>query len=94
MKAPKCSGEVKPPEMSAECKGNCDAKLSAELECTPPMVQIAFEGSVDVQAAAKLRTALEANLPALIKVSVGMKASVEKAMASVCTQSGTGVQSR
>ncbi|HTM46539.1 MAG TPA: hypothetical protein VL137_16385 [Polyangiaceae bacterium] len=83
MKAPQCSGEVKPPKMSAECQGNCDAKLSAELECTPPMVQVTFEGKADVQAAAKLRTALEADLPKLLKVAVGMKASAEKALVSV-----------
>jgi hypothetical protein len=85
MKAPKCSGEVKPPEVKAECKGQCDAKLSASMECTPPSVQIVFEGggNVDVQAQAKLKAALEANLPALLTVSVGMKGHVEKAMASV-----------
>jgi hypothetical protein len=83
MKAPQCSGEVKPPEMSAECKGNCDAKLSAELECTPPMVQVTFTGAADMEAVNKLKAALEADLPALLKVSVGMKGALEKAAVSV-----------
>ncbi|HET9955504.1 MAG TPA: hypothetical protein VFQ61_13415 [Polyangiaceae bacterium] len=72
-KEPKCSGEVKPPEMSAECKANCDAEVKAKLECTPGHVAVKAEGSADAQAAAKLKAALEKNLPVLLKVSVGMK---------------------
>ncbi|MGC4088499.1 MAG: hypothetical protein QM756_11500 [Polyangiaceae bacterium] len=72
-KEPKCSGEVKPPQMSAECKANCDAEVKGKVECTPGHVMVKAEGSADVAAAAKLKGALEKNLPALIKVSVGMK---------------------
>lgn len=72
-KEPKCTGTVKPPEMSAECKANCDAEVNANLECTPGHVFVKAEGAADVQAAATLRAAIEKNLPALLKVSVGMK---------------------
>jgi hypothetical protein len=40
-----------------------------------------ISGAADAEAAAKLRTALEANLPALLKVTMGMKAKLKKAVA-------------
>lgn len=72
-KEPRCTGEVKPPEMSAECKANCNAEVNANLQCTPGHVFVKAEGTADAAAAAKLRSAFEKNLPALLKVSVGMK---------------------
>lgn len=81
MEAPKCSGEVKPPEMSAECKGSCDAQVSGKVECTPPMVAIDISGSADAAAAAKLKTVLAKDLPMLLKITMGMKGPLEKAAA-------------
>lgn len=72
-KEPRCTGEVKPPEMSAECQANCQAEVNANLECTPGHVFVKAEGAADASAAGTLRTAIEKNLPALLKVSVGMK---------------------
>ena len=83
MKAPKCSGEMKPPEMSAECSANCDAKVNAKVECTPAKVAVKFTGAADMEAAAKLKGALEANLPAILKVTLGMKGRLESAVGSV-----------
>jgi hypothetical protein len=82
-KEPKCSGEVKPPEMSAECKANCDAEINAKLECQPARVAVNLEGAADAQAAGKLKAALEANLPAILKVTIGMKGKLEGVMANV-----------
>ncbi|HWA75056.1 MAG TPA: hypothetical protein VG937_22105 [Polyangiaceae bacterium] len=82
-KEPKCSGEVKPPEMSAECKANCDAEVKGKLECTPGHVVAKAEGSADAAAAAKLKAAFEKNLPALLKVSVGMKDKVSSVAGNV-----------
>jgi hypothetical protein len=82
-KEPKCSGEVKPPEVSAECKANCDAKLNAELECTPARVQVKVAGAADAEAATKLKAAFEKNLPALLKVTVGMKDRIGAVQGSV-----------
>jgi len=82
-KEPKCSGEVKPPQMSAECKANCDAEVKSKLECTQGHVLVKAEGSADAAAAAKLKGALEKNLPALLKVSVGMKKHLGGVAASV-----------
>jgi hypothetical protein len=83
MKAPKCSGEVKPPEMSAECKASCDAEVNGKLECTPASVFVKIDGAADAQAAAKLKAVLAKDLPALLKVTLGMKGKLEGVAASV-----------
>ena len=82
-KAPKCSGEVQPPKMSADCKASCDAKVSGKLACTPAKVSLKIEGAADAQAAAKYKAALEANLPGVLKVAIGMKDRVEGVAGSV-----------
>jgi hypothetical protein len=73
MTAPKCTGEVTPPKMSAECKAKCDAKVSAHAECSPARVGVKIEGATDMQAAATYKAALEKNLPLLLKVAMGLK---------------------
>jgi hypothetical protein len=83
MKAPKCSGEVKPPEMSAECKAHCNASVNANLECKPAMVTVTISGAADATAAAKLKTAFEKDLPALLKVTLSMKGKLEGITAGV-----------
>jgi hypothetical protein len=85
MTAPRCTGEIQPPEMSAECKAECDARLSADLNCTRPSVGVKFTGVKDAEAAAKLSAALRAHLPAILKVSMGMKGSVIKASGNIKT---------
>jgi len=85
MKAPKCTGDVKPPEMSAECKAECDAKVSGKLECKKPRVTVKISGAADAAAAGKLKAALEANLPGVLKVAIGMKGKLVKAAGSVKT---------
>jgi hypothetical protein len=83
MKAPKCSGTVKPPEMSAECKANCDAKVNAKVECTPASVTLEASGAADAEAFGKLKGAIEKNLPGILKVTLGMKARLEGVVAQV-----------
>jgi len=83
MKAPKCSGEVKPPEMSAECKAHCNAEANGKLECKPASVNVKLEGSADAQAAAKLKVALQKDLPAILKVTLGMKGKLEGVVGNV-----------
>ena len=82
-KEPKCSGEVKPPEMSAECKAHCNAEVNANVECKPAVVTAKIEAAADAAAAVKLKAALEKNLPALLKVTIGMKGKLEGITASV-----------
>jgi hypothetical protein len=80
MQAPKCTGKVEPPQMSAECKAKCDASLQAKAECTPPHVAIRVSGATDAQAEAKFRAAIEKNLGAIIKVAAGTgKGAIELA---------------
>lgn len=83
MKEPKCSGTVKPPEMSAECKANCDAEVNGKAECTPASVFVKIDGAADADAALKLKAALTKNLPALLKISMGMKGKLEGVTGSV-----------
>jgi len=83
MEAPKCSGEVKPPEMSAECKANCDAEVNAKVECQPAAVTVKLEGSADAAGAAKFKAVLEKDLPALFTVTKGVVGRVEKAAGNV-----------
>ncbi|PIE05774.1 MAG: hypothetical protein CSA75_03000 [Sorangium cellulosum] len=83
MEAPKCSGELKPPEMSADCSAECDAKVSGKLECTPASVSLVARGAADADAAMKLKAALEANLPVVLKVAIGMKDKVVKVAGNV-----------
>lgn len=80
MKAPKCSGEVTPPKMSAECKAHCDAQVNAKLECKPAGVTLRIEGAADATAAATYKAAIEKNLPGVLKIAIGMaKQSTEVA---------------
>lgn len=83
MKEPTCTGEIKAPEMSAECKASCDAKLSGNLSCTPAKVVIRVDGAADADAAANYKMAIEKNLPAILKVAVGMKDRVGSVVTSV-----------
>jgi hypothetical protein len=72
MKAPKCTGEVKPPQMSADCKAHCDASVSAKMECTPAKVGLAVSGAADAALATKLEGTIEKNFPLLLKVAIGI----------------------
>lgn len=83
MKEPSCSGEVKAPEMSADCKASCDAKLSGQATCSPAKVKLAIDGAADAEAAARFKAAVEKNLPDILKIAVGMKDRVVGVTASV-----------
>ncbi|HEY3257116.1 MAG TPA: hypothetical protein VGJ91_24330 [Polyangiaceae bacterium] len=71
-KQPLCSGTAVPPKMSGDCKASCDANASANLSCTPAVIAVKISGTKDLELAAKYKAALEANLPRIIKVVVGM----------------------
>jgi hypothetical protein len=82
-KAPRCTGDVEPPKVSAHCKARCDAHVSGKLECTPAHVALRIEGAADAHAAASYKAALEKSLPAVLKVAIGMKDRVGKVAGSV-----------
>ncbi len=83
MKEPKCNGKLEPPKVSAECKASCDAKVSGKLDCTPAKVALIVDGAADAAASAKYKTAIEKNLPAVLKIAIGMKDRVEGLTKSV-----------
>jgi hypothetical protein len=72
LKEPKCTGEVIPPKISADCKAHCDASVSAKMECTPAQVGVVVAGAADAKAAEHLKVALEKNLPLVLKIAVGI----------------------
>ena len=71
IKAPKCSGDFKPPSVSAECQTNCTAKTAASVKCTPPSLDIKVEGeaSADIEA---LVAGLQVSLPKIVEIQIGM----------------------
>lgn len=77
LKEPTCSGQVVPPKMSAECKSTCDVHGSTHLVCTKPEVVVNITGSADADAAAQYKSAVEANLPQILKVALGMRSKLE-----------------
>src|SRR3984957_16619656 len=85
MEAPKCTGTVKPPSMSADCKANCDAKVQANASCTPPHILVHIVGAADAVAAAKFQAALEKDLPMVLNVSIGTAKNVAQIVAGVKT---------
>jgi hypothetical protein len=100
-KEPKCTGEITPPKVSADCKAHCDASVSAKMECTPAQVGITATGVADAKAFESLKVALEKNLPLVLKVSVGMgeraakmagnaKAVLEGTVSSMTEIAGSG----
>lgn len=100
-KEPKCTGEITPPKVSADCKAHCDANVSAKMECTPAQVGITATGAADAKAFEQLKAALEKNLPLVLKVSIGMgdraakmagnaKAVIEGTVSSMTEIAGTG----
>jgi hypothetical protein len=72
MKAPKCTGKVEPPQVSAECKAKCDASVNAKAECTPPHIALKISGGADAAAQAKFQAAIEKNLGGVLNVAIGM----------------------
>ena len=82
-KEPSCSGEVTPPKVSAECKAHCDAKVSAKAHCTPARVTLRVEAAADARAVAEYKAAIEKNLPAVLKIAIGMKDRATRLAGSV-----------
>lgn len=96
MKAPKCTGKVEPPQMSAECKAKCDASVRAKVECTPPHIVVKVNGSADAAASDKFVAVVTKDLPAVLKVAIGVgKQAVELAgnMKTVIEGAQAGIQS-
>ncbi|MEI8256922.1 MAG: hypothetical protein WCJ30_14715, partial [Deltaproteobacteria bacterium] len=65
---PRCTGRLVPPQVDADCRASCDARINAQATCTPGTASVVFSSglSPELQArATRLRTALVAGLPAI-----------------------------
>jgi len=83
--APKCTGTLVPPKMSADCSAKCNAKVQAKVECVPPQISLRISGSADAAAAATFQAAIEKNLPVVLNVAIGMGKQVVAVAGSVKT---------
>jgi len=44
---PVCTGQVRPPQVDAECQGSCDARMEAQAHCEPGQLQMNVSGATD-----------------------------------------------
>ena len=70
VKEPKCSGDFKPPTVDVECQQSCGNRAAASAKCDPPNVRITAGGKVNTEIT-KLISALNKNLPTIIRLSAG-----------------------
>jgi hypothetical protein len=66
--APRCTGEVQPPKVDAECKASCDAKLDAQAKCEPGEAKVDISGAASSnigERAAHVKAALESGWGAI-----------------------------
>ncbi|HEY6557314.1 MAG TPA: hypothetical protein VI072_08575 [Polyangiaceae bacterium] len=65
--APQCEAKLTPPEceVNADCSAACESKASLEASCEPIKVVVAFGGTAN----ASLKSTLEANMPAILRVA-------------------------
>lgn len=62
---PYCTGDVRPPSVSARCRASCDARVAARARCTPGSARLSIAGNVDATVEpriARVRAAIEAGL--------------------------------
>lgn len=52
-------------QVDAKCDASCDASVKAKAQCTPPAVTVDLDAAANAQAAGKLKSTLEANLPVI-----------------------------
>jgi hypothetical protein len=73
---PRCTGEVRPPSMSAECQASCDARLEARMECTPGETTVTVTGNVSENLTATLtrvRAAFEAGFGQIMAIKMKLE---------------------
>jgi hypothetical protein len=83
MKAPQCTGEMTPPKVSADCKARCDGEVDAKLECSPARITVSMKGKGDAKAFADYKKVIEKDLPAIVKVAVGLGERATKMAGSI-----------
>jgi hypothetical protein len=71
---PRCTGEVKPPKASADCKASCDARLNAKAECEPGKAKVVVDGNVS----SNLKSKVDRVKAAIRSGYAGIEATGEK----------------
>lgn len=52
---PRCTGRVVPPQVNADCRAACDARLNAQASCQPGRAVLAIDGAVATDLEARVR---------------------------------------
>lgn len=58
---PYCTGSITPPNVSADCRAACDARMDAEVNCQPGQVEVTIDGELEAdmaERAARVRAAI------------------------------------
>jgi hypothetical protein len=100
--APKCEAELTPPMCSgdASCNASCSGRASVQATCTKPTVKVVYAATSDDLV--KLKTVLEANLPAIwlaaktqgdlaLKAAVKVKDTGTAAISGAASASGKAI---
>ncbi len=51
---PYCTGHYEPPQVSAECRAACEARVDASMTCEPGQAELAVSGGPDADALARI----------------------------------------
>ncbi|MBI4702115.1 MAG: hypothetical protein HY744_13355 [Deltaproteobacteria bacterium] len=82
LKAPKCSGKLKPSKVEPGCLIGCTGRGAASVACDPPGVLVTAGGKLD-ESVTKLASALETALPKIAEIQLGRARSAQAAAADV-----------
>ena len=91
--APRCTGEVRPPSVSAECKASCDAKMEASMECEPGSAEVVVRGEVSSnmeEKVARVKAALKAGWAQLQAIKAKLQRL--KASGNAVLEAGRGLR--
>ncbi len=73
MKAPSCSGDVKPPKLDVSCQTNCSVKMASAVKCHPPAVSVKVKGDAKLDGDLKvLVDGIKVALPKILNIQIGL----------------------
>jgi hypothetical protein len=74
---PRCTGRVRPPQVNADCRAACDARLDAQATCTPGSAALRVTGDVSTDLAARVQRVQAALAGGYVNV-IGLRAKLER----------------
>jgi len=78
---PTCTGHVRPPQLNADCRAACDARLDARAQCTPGAMRMTLGGDVTGDAAARAAR-VQAAIAGGFRTVAGLRTQLERAARS------------